>query len=145
LESDRGPEEALLTIDSAVSLANKSGAKFCLAELLHIKARILASMFQPSSAEAMGCLAGALTIAREQGALALSCALHAPQPAGFVIAVSGRTRAVLRHRFTIASQMDSISRTLRLRVNSLRNRPSTYPSAAAKYQLARAGDHSKGE
>jgi predicted ATPase/DNA-binding winged helix-turn-helix (wHTH) protein len=64
-------EEALLTIDSAVSLANKSGAKFYLAELLHIKARILASMFQPDSSEAMGCLERSLTIAREQGALAL--------------------------------------------------------------------------
>lgn len=64
-------EEALLTIDGGVSLANASGVKFYLAELLHIKARILASMSQSGSAEAMSCLERSLTIAREQGALAL--------------------------------------------------------------------------
>jgi predicted ATPase len=64
-------EEAILTIDSAVSLANNSGAKFYLPELLHIKARILASMCQPDRTDAMGCLEGSLAIAREQGALAL--------------------------------------------------------------------------
>jgi predicted ATPase len=64
-------EKAILTIDSAVSLANDSGAKFYLPELLHIKARILASMCQPDRTDAMGCLEGSLAIAREQGALAL--------------------------------------------------------------------------
>jgi predicted ATPase len=64
-------EEALLTIDGAVLLANNSGAKFYLAELLHIKARILASMPQPDYTEAMNCLEGSLAVACEQGALAL--------------------------------------------------------------------------
>lgn len=64
-------EEALRTINSAVSLANNSGAKFYLAELLHIKARILASMPQPDRTEAMDCLEASLAVAREQGALAL--------------------------------------------------------------------------
>jgi predicted ATPase len=64
-------EEALLTINGAVSLANNSGAKFYLAELLHIKARILASMPQPDCTGAMDCLEESLAIAREQGALAL--------------------------------------------------------------------------
>jgi predicted ATPase/DNA-binding winged helix-turn-helix (wHTH) protein len=64
-------EEAILTIDSAVSLANNSGAKFYLPELLHIKARILASMCQPDRTDAMDCLEESLAIAREQGALAL--------------------------------------------------------------------------
>jgi predicted ATPase len=64
-------DEALLTIDGAVSLAHNSGAKFYLAELLHIKARILASMPQPGCTEAMDCLQESLAVAREQGALAL--------------------------------------------------------------------------
>ena len=64
-------EEALLTISGAVSLANNSGAKFYLAELLHIKARILASMPLPNRTEAMDCLEKSLAVAREQGALAL--------------------------------------------------------------------------
>jgi predicted ATPase/DNA-binding winged helix-turn-helix (wHTH) protein len=64
-------EEALLTIDGAIAIAKNSGAKFYLAELLHIKARILASMSQPDRTEAMDCLEEALAVAREQGALAL--------------------------------------------------------------------------
>jgi predicted ATPase len=64
-------EEALSTINGAVSLANNSGAKFYLAELLHIKARILASMPQPNCTEAMDCLEESLAVAREQGTLAL--------------------------------------------------------------------------
>jgi predicted ATPase len=64
-------ERALLTIDGAVALANDSGAKFYLAELLHIKARILASMPQPDCTEAMDCLEESLAVARKQGALAL--------------------------------------------------------------------------
>jgi predicted ATPase len=63
-------EEALLTIDGAVALANNSGAKFYLAELLHIKARILASMPRPDRTEAMDYLEESLAVAREQGALA---------------------------------------------------------------------------
>ena len=63
-------EKALLTIDGAVALANNSGAKFYLAELLHIKARILASMSPPDRTEAMDYLEESLAVAREQGALA---------------------------------------------------------------------------
>jgi tetratricopeptide (TPR) repeat protein len=63
-------EEALLTIDGAIALANNSGAKFYLAELLHIKARILASMSRPDRTEAMDYLEESLAVAREQGALA---------------------------------------------------------------------------
>ena len=64
-------ERALLTIDGAVALANDSGAKFYLAELLHIKARILASVPQSDRTEAMDCIEESLAVAREQGALAL--------------------------------------------------------------------------
>src|SRR6202021_4186991 len=63
-------EKALLTIDGAVALANNSRAKFYLAELLHIKARILASMSRPDRTEAMDYLEKSLAVAREQGALA---------------------------------------------------------------------------
>jgi predicted ATPase len=70
LHKTRDFEEALLTIDGAVSLANNSGAKFYLAELLHIRARILASVSQPDHTEAMDCLRESLAVAREQGALA---------------------------------------------------------------------------
>jgi predicted ATPase/DNA-binding winged helix-turn-helix (wHTH) protein len=63
-------EKALLTIDGAVALANNSGARFYLAELLHVKARILASMPRPDPTEAMDCLEESLAVAREQGALA---------------------------------------------------------------------------
>ncbi len=64
-------EQALLTIDGSIALSNKSGVKFYLPELLHIKARILATMSEPDSVEAMDCLEESLAIAREQGALAL--------------------------------------------------------------------------
>ena len=63
-------ERALLTIDDAVALANDSGAKFYLAELLHIKARILASMPQSDRTDAMDYLEKSIAVAREQGALA---------------------------------------------------------------------------
>ena len=63
-------DKALLTINGAVALANNSGAKFYLAELLHIKARILASMPRPDRTEAMDYLEESLAVAREQGALA---------------------------------------------------------------------------
>ena len=64
-------DEALLTINGAVALAKNSGAKFYLAELLRIRARILASMPQPDFTGAMDGLEESLAVAREQGALAL--------------------------------------------------------------------------
>jgi hypothetical protein len=64
-------EDALLTINGAVSLANKSGAKLYLAETAAIKARILSSTPQPGFTGAMDCLEESLAVAREQGALAL--------------------------------------------------------------------------
>jgi tetratricopeptide (TPR) repeat protein len=64
-------EEALLTINSVIVSATDNEAKFYLAELMRIKAVILASMPQPNCASAMDCLNEALTLAREQSALAL--------------------------------------------------------------------------
>jgi predicted ATPase len=64
-------EEALLTVDGVIAHATNSGAAFYCAELLRIKAQILASMPQPDRTSAMGCLTEAITVAREQSALAL--------------------------------------------------------------------------
>ena len=64
-------DEALFTVDDAIARATNSGVAFYWAELLRIKAQILASMPQPDRASAMECLNEALAVAREQSALAL--------------------------------------------------------------------------
>jgi predicted ATPase/DNA-binding winged helix-turn-helix (wHTH) protein len=61
--------EALFTVNGAIAQATSSGAKFELPELLRIKSRILAVQHDRSAA--IDCLAEALTVAREQSALAL--------------------------------------------------------------------------
>jgi predicted ATPase/DNA-binding winged helix-turn-helix (wHTH) protein len=64
-------EEALLTINQAVGRATDCGSTFDMAELLRIKAQVLASMPQHGPGSAMNCLTEALAIAKAQSALAL--------------------------------------------------------------------------
>jgi predicted ATPase/DNA-binding winged helix-turn-helix (wHTH) protein len=64
-------EEALLTIDRAIARATDCGTTFCIAELLGIKAQVLAAMPQHGRRSAMNCLTEALAVARAQSALAL--------------------------------------------------------------------------
>jgi predicted ATPase len=64
-------EEALITVDGAISLSDKSGVKFYLSELLRIRGQILAAMSTRDTVETVNCLEESLTVAREQGALAL--------------------------------------------------------------------------
>jgi predicted ATPase/DNA-binding winged helix-turn-helix (wHTH) protein len=64
-------EEALLTIDEEIARAKECGAAFFLADLLRVKAQILASMPRQDRGLAMNCLTEALAVAREQSALAL--------------------------------------------------------------------------
>jgi predicted ATPase/DNA-binding winged helix-turn-helix (wHTH) protein len=65
------PEEALLTINRAIGYATDRGSTFDTAELLRIKAQILAVMPQYGQDAAMNCLTEALAIAKAQSALAL--------------------------------------------------------------------------
>ena len=62
-------EEALVTINGAIGHATSRGAKFDLSELLRIKSQVLADQHDQQSA--IDCLTEALTVAREQSALAL--------------------------------------------------------------------------
>jgi len=62
-------EEALSTIDVAIAHGTSSGTGWHTAELLRIKALILAAMPQQEQS-ALECLASALAVAREQSALA---------------------------------------------------------------------------
>jgi ATP/maltotriose-dependent transcriptional regulator MalT len=64
-------EEALLTINGAIARSKSRGATFDLAELLRIKAQILAAMPRHGRASVMDCLNEALAVAREQAAPAL--------------------------------------------------------------------------
>jgi predicted ATPase len=61
-------EEALFTINGAIARATNSGVELDLSELLRIKSQILAAQHDRESA--MNCLTEALTVAREQSALA---------------------------------------------------------------------------
>jgi predicted ATPase len=63
--------EAFLAVNSIIAFATDRGAKFYLAELMRIKALILASMPQLDSMSAMDCLIESIALAREQSALAL--------------------------------------------------------------------------
>ena len=64
-------EEALLTINQAIGRATDRGSTFDMAELLRIKAQILAAMPQHGRDSAMNCLTEALAVAKAQSALAL--------------------------------------------------------------------------
>ena len=62
-------KEALFTINGAIARATNSGVEINLSELLRIKSQILVAQHDRESA--MNCLTEALTVAREQSALAL--------------------------------------------------------------------------
>jgi predicted ATPase/DNA-binding winged helix-turn-helix (wHTH) protein len=64
-------DEALLTINQTIELATDRGSTFDMAELLRVKAQILAAMPEHGRVSAVKCLAEALEIARAQSALAL--------------------------------------------------------------------------
>jgi predicted ATPase len=63
--------EALLTIDQAVGRATAHGSTYDMAELLRVKAQILAAMPQYGRDAAIDCLTEALAVAKSQSALAL--------------------------------------------------------------------------
>jgi predicted ATPase/DNA-binding winged helix-turn-helix (wHTH) protein len=64
-------EEALLTINQAIERATDCGSTYDMAELLRVKAQVLAAMPQYGRDSAMSCLTEALAIAKAQSALAL--------------------------------------------------------------------------
>ena len=64
-------EDALLTVNQAIERATDCGSTFDMAELLRIKAQILAAMPQHGRDSAMNCLTEALAVAKAQSALAL--------------------------------------------------------------------------
>jgi predicted ATPase/DNA-binding winged helix-turn-helix (wHTH) protein len=64
-------EQALLTINRAIERATNCGSTFDMAELLRIKAQILAAVSQYGQDAAMICLTEALAVAKNQSALAL--------------------------------------------------------------------------
>ena len=64
-------EEALLTINRAIARATDCGSTFDMAELLRIKAQILAAIPQYGRVAAMDCLTESLAVAKAQSALAL--------------------------------------------------------------------------
>jgi predicted ATPase/DNA-binding winged helix-turn-helix (wHTH) protein len=63
-------KEALNAIDGVIMRTTDSGATFYQAELMRLKAQVLASMAQPDRRLAVDCLGKAITIAQEQSALA---------------------------------------------------------------------------
>jgi hypothetical protein len=97
-------EEALLTINGAICRATACGVTFDMAELLRIKARILAAMPQPHRSSTIDCLTHALAVAREQSALALE--LRTATALAHALSESGRRDrarqmlAAVYHRFT---------------------------------------------
>jgi predicted ATPase/DNA-binding winged helix-turn-helix (wHTH) protein len=68
-------EEALIAIDRAIARATDCGTTFWMAELLRIKAQVLAGMPQHGRIAAISCLTEALAVARAQSALALELRL----------------------------------------------------------------------
>jgi predicted ATPase len=64
-------EEGLLTINQAIGRATDRGSTYDTAELLRIKAQIVAAMPQYGRESAMNCLTEALAVAKAQSALAL--------------------------------------------------------------------------
>jgi hypothetical protein len=66
-------DEALLTINGAIGRAVGFGATFHMAELLRLKAEVLAAAPQKDGAAVVDCLGESLRFAREQSALLTSC------------------------------------------------------------------------
>jgi predicted ATPase len=64
-------EEALVTINQTIGLATDRGSTFDVAELLRVKAQILAAMPQYGREMAIDCLTESLAVAKAQSALAL--------------------------------------------------------------------------
>jgi predicted ATPase len=64
-------DEALLTINQAIGRATDCGSTYDVAELLRIKAQILAAIPQYGRESAINCLTEALAVAKSQSALAL--------------------------------------------------------------------------
>jgi predicted ATPase/DNA-binding winged helix-turn-helix (wHTH) protein len=64
-------DEALLTINQAIGRATDCGSTYDTAELLRVKAQILAAMPQHGRDSAIKCLTEALAVAKAQSALAL--------------------------------------------------------------------------
>jgi predicted ATPase/DNA-binding winged helix-turn-helix (wHTH) protein len=64
-------EEALVTINQTIGLAADRGSTFDMAELLRVKAQILAAMPQYGRGTAIDCLFESLAVAKAQSALAL--------------------------------------------------------------------------
>jgi DNA-binding winged helix-turn-helix (wHTH) protein len=63
-------DEALLTVNGAIGQATSLGATFHVAELLRLKAEVLAAAPQKDAAAALDCLRKSLRFARDQSALA---------------------------------------------------------------------------
>jgi DNA-binding winged helix-turn-helix (wHTH) protein len=63
-------DEALVTVNGAISQAASLGATFHIAELLRLKAEVLAAAPQKDAAAALDCLRQSLRFARDQSALA---------------------------------------------------------------------------
>jgi predicted ATPase len=64
-------EEAFTTINQTIKLATDRGSTFDMAELLRVRAQILAAMPQYGRGPAMECLTESLAVAKAQSALAL--------------------------------------------------------------------------
>jgi predicted ATPase/DNA-binding winged helix-turn-helix (wHTH) protein len=110
-------DEALLAIDRAITRATDCGTTFWMAELLRIKAQVLAAMPQHGRVAAISCLTEALAVAREQSALALELRLTMAS-AGF-LAGSERDRgrhdiARVYDRFTEGFETADLRMALRL-------------------------------
>jgi predicted ATPase len=90
--------EAFLTITEAIARAENFGGTYYLAELLRIKALILAVMPGQDRSLAMDCLNEALTVAREQSALAWE--LRSATTLAQLLAESGQ-RDQARHVLTL--------------------------------------------
>jgi DNA-binding winged helix-turn-helix (wHTH) protein len=63
-------DEALVTVNGAIGQATSLGATFHVAELLRLKAEVLAAAPQKDAAAALDCLRQSLRFARDQSALA---------------------------------------------------------------------------
>jgi DNA-binding winged helix-turn-helix (wHTH) protein len=63
-------DEALVTVNGAIGQATSLGATFHIAELLRLKAEVLAAAPQKDAAAALDCLRQSLRFARDQSALA---------------------------------------------------------------------------
>ncbi len=97
-------EEALLTVNGAIACAIDYGEAIHLAELLRIKAQVLASAPHHNRTSSMDCLTESLTVARRQSALALE--LRSATALARLLSESGqrdqarRTLALVYDRFT---------------------------------------------